>query len=317
MPYVDVISEIASARWQVLLYQKNVWLNMGLVADLSGELQYGAKIRLPTSTFDQEGAGEDLTQAKIQGSTLANHAYPSPHLSDVADIELVVDDGKRINTLVPYTIQDQIRPDILNEKVMQEVIAVRNKFNNAIRAELNSGATSGATNVPKLTEGMTQIDLDVSDGDWGKPAHLTAIVKNFGDAAEQFDYEHQPMEGRYCVVSPAYYRLMVDQLLGSNYFVQQGENDRMFMENSVLKYRGFTIVPDDSMPPGRAAGDGDNHNMYFGVRGTGLSVARQTARFRVTESQTHAGYLIQGTETWGVKANQPFKLRVGRTTIVA
>ena len=311
MPYVDVISEIASARWQTLLYQKNVWLNAGLVADLSGELQYGAKIRLPTSTFDQEGAGEDLTQAKIQSSTLTDHAYPSPHLSDVADIELTIEDGKRINTLVPFTIQDQIRPDVLNEKVMQEVIAVRNKFNDAIRAELNSDTSA------KLTEGMTTIALDVSDGDWGKAAHLTAIVKNFADAAEQFDYEHQPMAGRYCVVSPAYYRLMVDQLLSNNYFVQQGENDRMFMENSVLKYRGFTVVPDDSMPPGRAAGNGDNHNMYFGVRGTGVSVARQTQRFRVTESQTHAGYLIQGTETWGVKVNQPFKVRVGKTTITA
>ena len=311
MAYTDVISEVASARWQVLLYQQNVWLNMGLVADLSGELQYGAKIRLPTSTFDQEGAGEKLTQAKIQGSTLASHAYPDPHLSDVSDVELVIDSGKRFNTLVPFTIQDQIRPDLLNDKVMQEVIAVRNQFNDEIRGELNSDTTA------KLTEGMTTIALDVSDGDWAKADHLAAIVKNFADAAQEFDYEHQPSAGRYCVVSPAYYRLMIDQLLQNNYFVQQGENDRMFVENDVLKYRGFVIIPDDSMPPGNDAGDGDNHNMYFGVRGTGISVARQTVRMRVVESQQHAGYLLQGTETWGVKVNQPFKLRVGKTTIVA
>ena len=72
---------------------------------------------------------------------------------------------------------------------------------------------------------------------------------------------------------------------------------------------------DDGVDSGEDTGDDENHTMYFGLRGEGISFVQIMADMRVFISEVYQGRLAQGSMLYGTKINEPTKLRIVKTTI--
>ena len=121
--------------------------------------------------------------------------------------------------------------------------------------------------------------------------HREAIQKSIRDAAEEADANHWPGEGRYAVMSPAYYRGIQEELEEDKIFLVTGVTDNMVVNKALARYAGFEIIMDDSMPNAKTASTA-NHWIYFGVRGHGYRLrlgAPQDAGIRVRGDRRHAG----------------------------
>ena len=257
------------------------------------------------NTSDKDAVVNELTAANVRGTNAANLQWGAPNVGDVSKIELVIDQYRSYDELIPTMVQAQIRPDLIASKGRQAAIKMRETINGHIRSTVLATTDTDAL-LPEIT---------TTAGNFGNDAFKTALAKTFADAAQEMDEAYIPGNGRLAIVSPAVYRQFTDWLIEQKLYLVQGANDQAAIMGSVPMYRGFRIRPDNSAGKGVSATDDDKHALFFVRRADGMSYAGQTMNTRSFQSEVYQGWRIQGLFSWGAVLNQPDKVRIAKTVI--
>ena len=138
--------------------------------------------------------------------------------------------------------------------------------------------------------------IEVKPVSFGHYSHVVNINNVLAAVRKDYDRAGFPRYRRYCIVSPS----LSDVIEGMSKDAFDGG------------YMDFLFVLDDTMPP-------DNHNMYFGVYGKGISYCANTEEFKLTASNSVEAWgtpgrkavpYVSGTTTCRVLVNQPSALRL-------
>lgn len=302
MAISDMVAKIAAARFEENFYQSNIW--MSLVDDRSSEIaEHGDTVQIPVDGTEYEandissaGGRADATRTQLQWTT--------PTIVTGNKVDLVANKSYDINVLVG-TLQERItRPSFINKASQSTARAFREKLNADLRATFD-GVTAART------------AISTSSANFGNEAHQNAVDKALRDARVHADYLSWPRGGaRVVVVSPAYYDLIDENIIDKNvYFNASSTNDLAAIEGEVMRWRGWTIVMDDSLAEGTANTDDGNHNMYFMNRGQGLAYAGVLMNMTMIRSEIYRGNLVQGLMAYGSAVINPTKLMLQKTSI--
>ena len=305
MPNADIIARTASAVWLEDFYQMNVW--PALAADMSSEIPgYGDRIEMPSDdTAYAMNALHSITTANLIGTNVANHQWSTPIAVTGNKVDLVLDKAYDISVLIGTVLQRRVRPSYMESAVKHSARVFREKFNADVR-----GALDAAAGPQQLTA------ITTTAANYGAAAHITAIGNTLRTAKETADYAHWPRgSNRVCVASPSYHDLIGERIIDRNIRLQGTANDMALIFGEVLYYQGWTIVMDDSLDEGKAAGDGDHHTLYFVNRGEGFGFAQEIRGLRIVDSEVYRGQLLQGIMTHGAVINRPSKIRICKTNI--
>ena len=305
MAITDVIGKAFAGRFLRKFYQSNVW--MGLVDDRSAEFVNVDSLDIPS-----DGTSYSLTavtKANIQGRTVSNHTWGDPTMVDGDKVTLTIDKYHRINLGIGTIHELQTAPSFVESAAEKTAIAFTEELNGGIRAGFDAVAAAQSTAFSAI---ITVANKAAFNGN----THREAIQKSIRDAAEEADANHWPGEGRYAVMSPAYYRGIQEELEEDKIFLVTGVTDNMVVNKALARYAGFEIIMDDSMPNAKTASTA-NHWIYFGVRGTGIAYSSQLRRMRVFESEVIDGMRVQGSSAYGAVIHEPSKILVQKTTISA
>ena len=307
MPVADVIASLAAARFQANYFTERVW--PGLVADLSAELPYGDALDLPTD--DLTVSIDSETQANIQGDALANHQWPNPHIGDPTQVTLNMDQYFRINEGIPTAHQRQVRPDMVNSKMMTSARRAAERINSYIRSRVQALADDDQL--------LTGISVTAANVVTPNDTFLSHVRRAFFEAEEELDYEHMPPEGRVAVVSPTIHSVIERFYEDAKIPYQTVINDQITAQGVMLRLSGFNIVKDASPGPGKASGDDAKHTMFFFRRGEGISYGEQinqlTAIDGMQSGSDFDGWLVRGRFLYGASVNQPNKVRLTKINI--
>lgn len=303
MPLADTIGQVYQARFQVEYRQDNVW--MAVADDQSAQLGMGSdRIQIPT-----DAEGEELserTRANVLSGTASDHEWGAPDVVNGDVVTVQLNQFYDIDMLVPTHIQAQSRPNWIAKKSMDAARLFREQVSNDIRAEFNNApAASRLADISFTSAEWTAGGSDVQD----------ALLSKLAEAELSLDAARMPKPGRYCIVGPYDYNLMVSRLIELKLYLVQGANDTAAIDGMIPRYRGFNIQMDNSLGIGTAATDDLNHYMYFGRRGEGITYAGQVRKLRAFESEQYKGTRVQGEMSYATKVNQPTRVRLARSVI--
>lgn len=303
MALVDNIAKAFSVRLLQQFYQTNIWRN--LVQDRSSEI-LGNSVQFPIDTTDYDPDDVSSTYTP-ENTTLSNFEWGDPALTTMGEVTLTLDKAYKVNRLISFITERRIRPSLMASAVEKSARKIREQLNGDIRGEFNNLADSR-----KVSD-----DIAVTAANWGNAAHLKAIDDALRAATVKADYEHFPRGvARTVVVSPAVHDLIVENIITKNpNLVSDVALDQALIQAGAVRYRGWTIVMDDSLPAGTTADDDGNHNMYFMIRGVGVGYAGELRNQRVVNSEVYMGVRIIGVFSWGNKIIEPGKLLIQKTEI--
>ena len=305
MPVADNVAELYAAGLLENFYQTNIWAN--LIQDRSSEIPgYGKSVQFPTDTSDYspDDVSADYTPEQTD---LTDLTWGDPSLTSMGEVTLVLNKAYKINRLISFITERRIRPSLLASAVEKSARAIRETLNRDIRAEFNRLPAS--RNVGNA--------IATAAASFGNAAHMNAIDNALREATVKADYEHFPRgPQRVVVVSPAYHDIIVEEIITKNpNLVSDVTLDEALVNAGAVRYRGWTIVMDDSLPQGTANTDDANHTMYFMIRGVGIGYAGELRNQRVINSETYMGIRVLGVFTWGNKIIEPGKLLRQTTSI--
>lgn len=303
MPNTDAVGKVASSLFLESLRQNNIW--MGLADDRSSELAYGDTIELPTD--ETAYAVNTASVANGLSSTASDHAWGTPLPVTLNSVNLVVNKGFDIDVLVGLLVQEMVRPSTLQQAVDSAARTLREQRNAEMR-----GALDLAVSDNQLTA------ITTKTAEWGNAAHATAVDKSFSEASVKAGYRHWGVGmGRVAVMSPATYEVLENKILTDKNYFAGDTNDQLLRENALGRYKGFTLMVDDSLAEGTAQGDGAKHTIYFVLRGQSFAFAQSLNNFRFFQSEQYKGYRIQGIQYYGAVIHRPSRSMIAKTTITA
>lgn len=300
MALTDVIGRIFGPAFQTEYYQANIWPQ--LAADLSSELPFGDTLELPSDATTYALNSRTATQAR--SSTVTDHARSAPAVVNGSKVNLVVTEYDDVDVLIPTAAQNQVRPSFVSNAIFHSARIMSERLSNDIREKFDA-----------LTGTSVLGNIAVTAANFGNAAHVTLIMQRIRDADKSMNAGHLPRPGRYLSVGPTYYDLILQQLIDDKLFLVTGATDNAVVNAQIPRYRGFDIVMDDSLGVGETATDDANHNMYFGLRGEGISYATQVRNLRAFESENYKGIRVTGDLFHGNLVNQPSKVRIAKTVI--
>ena len=282
-------------------YQQNVWRS--LVDDVSAEIPEGHdSIDMPYDDLGYEV--KDVDRAEQLGTNATQLARGAPHVVSGSKRTLQMQTYGEIDELVGTFTSMNTLPNFLASAARHSARVIIEVVNGAIRTQFDASTEAVAG------------PITVKAADYGKDDHKTAIINALRAASVKADEEHWPREGRYCVMSPSYLDLIIDDIIESKFFFVSGVNDMAAVNNQLPRYRGWDLIMDDSMSPVKTASTA-NHFMYFGRRGVGVGVAVRLRGLRVYESEVYRGMRANAELQYGTLINEPSKLLLQKTTIQA
>lgn len=308
MANVDNLTKIFRARFLESFYQTNIW--PGLMENVSAEIPAGSNaLDMPYDTTNYAVKEGDFnaqvgpaSQTQDQARTALERGDPT--VVSTAKRTLTMDQIAEIDYLIGEVAEMNIRPSQIDSAARHTARVVAEKMNLEIR-EAYDAATEGTLTV-----------VTTAAGDFGNAAHRTGLVGQFREAQKRANINHWPRDGRTVVMSPVAYDLFVEDLIEKKLLLVQGATDVAVREGELVRYRGWDVTVDDSMPSSEAANSLSMYTYWF-RRGEGLAYADRLIGVRTIASEKYRGDRLVGQMQYGLLINQPGKLMIGKNTITA
>lgn len=171
------------------------------------------------------------------------------------------------------------------------------------KADLTGKLTnSAAYNMMKNVETYISNLMDTAVGtpaktvDVGTPADAYLAVV---EAGRKLDVQNVPDEGRWLVVSPDFYAL----LLQDSRFIEGTEAGHNTLLNGVVgQVRGFTVVKSNNVP--RKSASPDTQSILAGTNAA-VTFAQQVSKVEAMRMQTDFADMVRGLDLYGAKVIRP------------
>lgn len=171
------------------------------------------------------------------------------------------------------------------------------------KADLTGKFTnSAAYNMMKNVENYISNLMDTAVGtpaktvDVGTPADAYLAVV---EAGRKLDVQNVPDEGRWLVVSPDFYAL----LLQDSRFIEGTEAGHNTLLNGVVgQVRGFTVVKSNNVP--RKSASPDTQSILAGTNAA-VTFAQQVSKVEAMRMQTDFADMVRGLDLYGAKVIRP------------
>lgn len=181
------------------------------------------------------------------------------------------------------------------------------KVNDLDKAQAKADMTgkftnSAAYNMMKNVENYISNLMDTAVGtpaktvDVGTPADAYLAVV---EAGRKLDVQNVPDEGRWLVVSPDFYAL----LLQDSRFIEGTEAGHNTLLNGVVgQVRGFTVVKSNNVP--RKSASPDTQSILAGTNAA-VTFAQQVSQVEAMRMQTDFADMVRGLDLYGAKVIRP------------
>lgn len=162
----------------------------------------------------------------------------------------------------------------------------------------NSAAYNMMKNVENYISNLmdTAVSTPAKTVDVGTPADAYLAVV---EAGRKLDVQNVPDEGRWLVVSPDFYAL----LLQDSRFIEGTEAGHNTLLNGVVgQVRGFTVVKSNNVPHKSASPD--TQSILAGTNAA-VTFAQQVSNVEAMRMQTDFADMVRGLDLYGAKVIRP------------
>lgn len=162
----------------------------------------------------------------------------------------------------------------------------------------NSAAYNMMKNVENYISNLmdTAVDTPAKTVSVGTPADAYLAVV---EAGRKLDVQNVPDEGRWLVVSPDFYAL----LLQDSRFIEGTEAGHNTLLNGVVgQVRGFTVVKSNNVP--RKSTSPDTQSILAGTNAA-VTFAQQVSQVEAMRMQTDFADMVRGLDLYGAKVIRP------------
>lgn len=162
----------------------------------------------------------------------------------------------------------------------------------------NSAAYNMMKNVEAYISNLmdTAVDTPAKTVSVGTPADAYLAVV---EAGRKLDVQNVPDEGRWLVVSPDFYAL----LLQDSRFIEGTEAGHNTLLNGVVgQVRGFTVVKSNNVP--RKSASPDTQSILAGTNAA-VTFAQQVSQVEAMRMQTDFADMVRGLDLYGAKVIRP------------
>jgi hypothetical protein len=162
----------------------------------------------------------------------------------------------------------------------------------------NSAAYNMMKNVENYISNLmdTAVETPAKTVDVGTPADAYLAVV---EAGRKLDVQNVPDEGRWLVVSPDFYAL----LLQDSRFIEGTEAGHNTLLNGVVgQVRGFTVVKSNNVPHKSASPD--TQSILAGTNAA-VTFAQQVSNVEAMRMQTDFADMVRGLDLYGAKVIRP------------
>lgn len=162
----------------------------------------------------------------------------------------------------------------------------------------NSAAYNMMKNVENYISNLmdTAVETPAKTVDVGTPADAYLAVV---EAGRKLDVQNVPDEGRWLVVSPDFYSL----LLQDSRFIEGTEAGHNTLLNGVVgQVRGFTVVKSNNVP--RKSASPDTQSILAGTNAA-VTFAQQVSQVEAMRMQTDFADMVRGLDLYGAKVIRP------------
>lgn len=162
----------------------------------------------------------------------------------------------------------------------------------------NSAAYNMMKNVENYISNLMDaaVETPAKTVDVGTPADAYLAVV---EAGRKLDVQNVPDEGRWLVVSPDFYAL----LLQDSRFIEGTEAGHNTLLNGVVgQVRGFTVVKSNNVP--RKSASPDTQSILAGTNAA-VTFAQQVSKVEAMRMQTDFADMVRGLDLYGAKVIRP------------
>lgn len=165
------------------------------------------------------------------------------------------------------------------------------KFTNSAAYNMMKNVETYISNLMDTAVGTPAKTVDV-----GTPADAYLAVV---EAGRKLDVQNVPDEGRWLVVSPDFYAL----LLQDSRFIEGTEAGHNTLLNGVVgQVRGFTVVKSNNVP--RKSASPDTQSILAGTNAA-VTFAQQVSKVEAMRMQTDFADMVRGLDLYGAKVIRP------------
>jgi N4-gp56 family major capsid protein len=212
-----------------------------------------------------------------------NNDHAAPEALDDSEVVLNITESKMFNFQVDNVDRVQQSPKMMAAAMREAAFGLANVADSFLATTLNAGTPAANT--------LTDVTAN-SSSTWG------ALYEAFVDLGVVLDENNCPVEGRYAVLSPRVYGV----LLKDPRFVSFGTNENRgtISNRSVGTINQFEILVSNKVP----AGDGTNPQVLAG-HVWAATYAQQISQVKAYEPEKRFADAVKGLHLYGAKIVRP------------
>lgn len=266
-----------------------VWSSQ-LLVNLKNELVFGNPLVANRNyTGDISSYGDTVHINSIGAVSVSDYSKNTDHgapetLSD-SQMTLVIDQAKMFNFQIDDIDQAQQNPQLMSAAMGEAAFALANTADSFISGLINAGTANVLSDVTANT-------YTAGASAWDR------LYEAFVDLSVKLDEKNCPMTGRWAVVKPAIYGV----LLKDPRFVSfgTGENRSTISNRAVGTVAGFTILVSNTVPDG----DGSNPQILSG-HNSAVTFAEQISSLKAYQPEKRFADALKGLHVYGGKVVRP------------
>jgi N4-gp56 family major capsid protein len=267
-----------------------IWSSQ-LLVNLKNELVFGNPLIANRNyTGDISAYGDTVHINSIGAVTVTDYSKNSDHatpetLSD-SQMTLVIDQAKMFNFQIDDIDQAQQNPQLMSAAMGEAAFALANTADSFLSALVNSG-------VPGASAGNGNWLANVDASGTNADKLYIALV----DLAVKLDENNCPTTGRWAVVRPAVYGV----LLKDPRFVSfgTGDNRSVISNRAVGTVAGFTILVSNTVP------NGASNPLVLAGHNSATTFAEQITSLKAYEPERRFADALKGLHVYGGKVIRP------------
>ena len=268
-----------------------------LFRDRSAEMGEGTTLSLPKDSLTHVDAAQN--EAQLRGTTATEIAWGAPTIMTAEKADLVANTGYDFYEVVGDLVRQTIRPDLLAESARQHGRLYANNL-----STLCYGGLTGMARVATNFEAYS-----VATGDWGNAAHQTAMLADIETVQMKMNHAGAPRQGRFALMNFEDLLVIRRALRAANIHFTGPINDMLIQMGEFSQFAGFSLVGNPQVAIQHGAGDDEIHDIFCGVVGEGMSLARRIGLApEIFRDRVYKGMAIQGSYLFGAAVHQQSKL---------
>ncbi len=270
-----------------------IWSSQ-LLVNLKNELVFGSPIIANRNyTGDIAAYGDTVHINSIGAVTVSDYVKNTDHvapevLSD-SQMTLVIDQAKMFNFQIDDIDQAQQNPQLMSAAMGEAAFALANTTDQFLSALISAGTPAANVVGAAALDATTEANA---------VTNAPTLYNRFVDLSVKLDENNCPMNGRWAVVRPAVYGV----LLKDPRFVSfgTGENRSTISNRAVGSVAGFTILVSNTVP-----NDGSGNAQILAGHNSATTFAEQITSLKAYQPEKRFADALKGLHVYGGKVIRP------------